>query len=158
MRLILATAAMLMATGLAGVPRAQAQNRFWLVNDAGLTIERAFVSPSRLSDWGNDILGDTLLPPGEQVRVTPTAKDCELDIKVMYSGGQEEEKLQVNTCQLNRVVFSNPRNRVEAPGGRIWMSAGPGGARPQDLLPQGRRWAGLSAWRGPAPRPLLFRG
>jgi hypothetical protein len=120
-------ALVLLAAGLAVTP-ALAQNRFWLVNDSGLTIRRAFVSPSRLDDWGNDILGSTRVAPGEQVRVTPSAKDCELDIKVQYEGGQEEEKMEVNACQVDRVVFTNPANRAEGPGGRIDLAGGgPGG-------------------------------
>ncbi len=104
------------ATTLAASP-AMAQNRFWLVNDSGLTIERAYVSPSRLSNWGPDILGNSTLPAGDQVRVTPSARDCMLDIRVQYEGGQEEEKRNINACNLTRIVFTNPSNRADRNGG-----------------------------------------
>lgn len=104
------------ATTLMASP-AMAQNRFWLVNNSGLTIERAYVSPTRLSNWGPDILGNSILPAGEQVRVTPSARDCVLDIRVQYEGGQEEEKRNVNACNLTRIVFTNPSNRAQRDGG-----------------------------------------
>jgi hypothetical protein len=117
----------LLAAGLSATP-ALAQNRFWLVNQAGVTIEHAYVSPSRLSDWGDDILGGTLVKPGEQVRVTPSAKDCVLDIKVEYAGGQAEEKMEVDACQLDRIVFTNPQGRAEGPSGAVEVATdGPAG-------------------------------
>jgi hypothetical protein len=116
------------ATTIAASP-AEAQNRFWLVNNSGLTIERAYVSPTRLSNWGSDILGNSTLPAGEQVRVTPAARDCMLDIKVTYEGGQEEEKRNVNACNLSRIVFTNPSGRASRDGGAGGtVEAPPGGA------------------------------
>lgn len=130
----------LLAAGFSATP-ALAQNRFWLVNQAGLTIQHAYVSPSRLTDWGYDILGGTLVKPGEQVRVTPAAKDCLLDIKVEYEGGQAEEKLEVDACRLDRVVFTNPGGRAEGPGGRVELAMdGPGGR----ISREGEDEAGLS--------------
>ena len=76
MRSILTVLALMLAGGALSAAPAMAQNRFWLVNNSGLTIERAYVSPSRLSDWGSDILGRTTLSAGDQVRVTPAARDC----------------------------------------------------------------------------------
>ena len=101
-------AALALLAGLVGglVPAtAQAQNRFWLVNDTGRVIERAFVSSSRISDWGPDILGVSVLPPGQRVWVVPNFGDCVLDIRVTYQGGGEDARMQVNACGLSQVVF-----------------------------------------------------
>jgi hypothetical protein len=84
---------------------AQAQNRFNLVNATGDTIERVFVSPSRINNWGPDILGAAVLPPGQAHWVVPQLSDCVLDIKVVFRGGREETRWQVNACQLNRIVW-----------------------------------------------------
>jgi hypothetical protein len=116
-RSILTALAMMLAGAALSASPALAQNRFWLVNNSGLTIERAYVSPSRLSDWGSDILGRTTLSAGDQVRVTPAARDCELDIKVTYEGGQEEEKMKVNACRTDRIIFTNPSGRADRGGG-----------------------------------------
>lgn len=91
--------------GLVAAGAAQAQNRFWLINNGGQTIERAFVSSSRVSDWGPDILGASVLPPGQRVWVTPNFGDCILDIRVTYVGGGEETRMQVNACSLSQVAF-----------------------------------------------------
>lgn len=101
-------AALACLAGLAGglLPAsAQAQNRFWLVNDTGRVIERAFVSSSRVSDWGPDILGAGVLPPGNRVWVVPNFGDCVLDVRVTYQGGGEETRMQVNACGLSQITF-----------------------------------------------------
>jgi hypothetical protein len=84
---------------------AAAQNRFWLVNDSGRTIETAFVSPSTLDNWGPDILGSGVLPAGRQVWVTPNFRDCVLDVRVTYAGGGEDRRMAVNACTINRIAF-----------------------------------------------------
>ncbi|WP_439551785.1 hypothetical protein [Falsiroseomonas sp.] len=88
-------ACLALLAGLLGASTAQAQNRFWLVNDTGRVIERAYVSSSRVSDWGPDILGTSVLPPGQRVWVTPNFGDCILDLRVTYQGGGEESRMQV---------------------------------------------------------------
>lgn len=103
MRVFLA-ALLLLAAGATLSP-ASAQNRFWLINQSGQTIESAYVSPSRIDNWGPDILGNSMLGAGQQVHVTPQATDCTIDIRVRYQGGREETKMQVNACSLTRVVF-----------------------------------------------------
>jgi hypothetical protein len=102
-------AAFAMLAGLAGMfglpSEAQAQNRFWLINDTGRVIERAFVSSSRVNDWGPDILGTGVLPPGNRVWVTPNFGDCILDVRVTYQGGGEETRMGVNACGLSQIAF-----------------------------------------------------
>ncbi|MFC4168991.1 Tat pathway signal protein [Teichococcus aestuarii] len=129
MRALMAALALWLAA--ATLSPAAAQNRFWLVNQSGQTIESAYVSPSRLSNWGPDILGQSVLPPGEQVHVTPQASDCVLDIRVRYQGGREEERRNVNACSLSRVVFGNGggagatvRNGGGGAGGSVSRAAG----------------------------------
>jgi hypothetical protein len=104
--LLVALAFLAGLAGLLATPgQAQAQNRFWLVNETGRVIERAFVSSSRISDWGPDILGTGVLPPGNRVWVTPNFGDCILDVRVTYQGGGEETRMQVNACSLSQIVF-----------------------------------------------------
>ncbi|NKC33004.1 Tat pathway signal protein [Falsiroseomonas selenitidurans] len=91
--------------GLVAAGSAQAQNRFWLINETGRTIERAYVSASRVSDWGPDILGTSVLPRGERVWVTPHFGDCVLDVRVTFQGGGESSRMQVNACSISRIVF-----------------------------------------------------
>jgi hypothetical protein len=112
--------------GLVAPATAQAQNRFWLVNDSGRVIERAFVSSSRVSDWGPDILGTAVLPPGQRVWVTPNFGDCVLDIRVTYQGGGEESRMQVNACSLSQIVFGRGAGAGAMPGSGAGAAISPG--------------------------------
>jgi hypothetical protein len=121
-RMVMALALLAGLFGLCLAPAsAQAQNRFWLVNDTGRVIERAFVSSSRVSDWGPDILGTSVLPPGQRVWVTPNFGDCVLDVRVTYQGGGEETRMQVNACSLSTIAFGRTAGAGAAVG-----SGGPG--------------------------------
>ena len=94
-----------LAALLLGVGPAEAQNRFYLVNTSGQTIQEAYVSPSRISEWGADILGTGVLPAGNQVWVTPNFSDCVLDVRVRYANGADDTRMQVNACNISRIVF-----------------------------------------------------
>lgn len=103
MRRLLAALALLL--GLTAAGTAEAQNRFWLENNSGMTIREAYVSASRVDFWGPDILGASVLPPGQRVWVTPTFGDCILDVRVVYMDGRAEERRNVNACGLSRIAF-----------------------------------------------------
>ena len=123
MRALIAALALL--AGLAASP-AQAQNRFWLVNNAGDTIQNANVSPSRLSDWGPDILGNGVLPSGNRVFVTPSFGDCVLDVRVRYASGREETRMALNACNINTIAFGGGGGGAVAGGPGATVSGGPG--------------------------------
>lgn len=101
---ILAALAALVAL-LAGAAPAAAQNRFWLQNNTGQAIVAANVSPSRLQDWGPNILAQGPVRPGMQVWVEPTFPDCYLDIRVRFADGSEDGHLGVHACTLSRITF-----------------------------------------------------
>jgi hypothetical protein len=94
-----------LALGLATAAPAQAQNRFWLVNNAPETIMEAYVSPSRISQWGPDILGTGVLPSGQRVWVTPNFGDCVLDVRIVYQSRREETRMGVNACSISNIAF-----------------------------------------------------
>ena len=123
-------AALAMVAGLAGLfagpSQAQAQNRFWLVNETGRVIERAFVSSNRVSDWGPDILGAGVLPPGNRVWVTPNFTDCVLDVRVTFQGGGEETRMAVNACGLSQIAFGRSAGTGAAVGGGAGATISPG--------------------------------
>ena len=96
--------ALALLSGLAASP-AEAQNRFWLVNNTNDTIQTANVSASRLSNWGPDILGSGVLPAGNRVFVTPNFGDCVLDVRVTYASGREETRMGLNACSINTIAF-----------------------------------------------------
>ncbi|MBR0659586.1 Tat pathway signal protein [Neoroseomonas oryzicola] len=103
MRILAALA--VLAGLLAGTSPAAAQNRFWLQNNTGQAIVAANVSPSRVQDWGPNILSRGPVGPGMQVWVEPTFADCYLDIRVRFADGTEDGHLGVHACTLTRIVF-----------------------------------------------------
>jgi len=111
---ILAALAALVAL-LAGAAPAAAQNRFWLQNNTGQPIVAANVSPSRVTDWGPNILTRGALEPGMQVWVEPAFRDCYLDIKVRFADGTEDGHLGVHACTLTRIVFGPDAPSVSPP-------------------------------------------
>jgi hypothetical protein len=84
---------------------AAAQNRFWLRNNTGQAIVAANVSPSRVPDWGPNILTQGPVPAGSQVWVEPPFRDCYLDIKVRFADGTEDGQLGVHACTLTSITF-----------------------------------------------------
>lgn len=107
MRLIAAFA--ILVALVAGATPAAAQNRFWLQNNTDRTIVSANVSPSRVTEWGPNILAGRPLRPGLQVWVEPAFGDCYLDIRVRFSDGTEDGHLGVHACTLSRIAFGADR-------------------------------------------------
>jgi hypothetical protein len=115
MRRLLALFALLI--GLTAAGTAEAQNRFWLDNQSGVTIREAYVSASRVDVWGPDILGASVLPAGQRVWVTPAFGDCVLDVRVVYMDGRADERRNVNACGLSRIVFGGGTGAIVGGGG-----------------------------------------
>jgi len=121
--------ALALFAGLAASP-AEAQNRFWLVNNTGDTIQTANVSASRLSNWGPDILGNGVLPSGNRVYVTPNFGDCILDVRVTYASGREETRMGLNACSINTIAFGGAGTGTTAAAGTGATIAAPRGGDP----------------------------
>ena len=82
---------------------------FTLINNTGTDIHQVFVSPSNQTDWGDDILGQDILPASATVDIhfqRFTQGDCLYDIKVVTDNGAEGTLGQVNLCETNTVTFS----------------------------------------------------
>lgn len=107
-RLAIAAAAVLAMGGL--VPAAQAQTgdpSFNLVNRSNRVIYEAYASPSSDSNWGQDRLGQNIVPAGRNFVIRLPQGECIYDLRVVYDrqGGPPEERRNVNLCNLTEVVF-----------------------------------------------------
>jgi len=79
---------------------------FRLVNRSGRMIERAYASPSGDDSWGQDRLGENMLPSGRFLTIRlPTDGNCLYDVRVEYQGGGSDEQRRVNTCNRTEVAF-----------------------------------------------------
>ncbi len=73
---------------LSGAALAQdAKQDFRLVNKTGYEIKEVYVSPSKSSDWEEDILGDGVLSDADarEIHFHRSAKSCHWDLKVVYT-------------------------------------------------------------------------
>lgn len=107
-RLAIAAAALLGMGGL--IPAAQAQMgdpSFNLVNRSSRVIYEAYASPASDSNWGQDRLGQNVVPAGRNFVMRLPQGECIYDIRVVYDrqGGPAEERRNINLCNLNEVVF-----------------------------------------------------
>jgi hypothetical protein len=75
-------------TAVFGAAQAQeAKQDFSLVNRTGYEIKEVYVSPSKSSDWEEDILGDGVLEDkgARDVHFHRSNKTCHWDLKVVYT-------------------------------------------------------------------------
>lgn len=148
-RLAIATAA---ALGMAGlIPAAQAQTgdpSFNLVNRSNRVIYEAYASPASDNNWGQDRLGQNIVPAGRNFVIRLPQGECIYDVRVVYDrqGGQAEERRNINLCNLTEVVFDG---RPQQQGGqqqapqqqapRQGMTQGPRGNPSFNLVNQGQQ-------------------
>jgi len=98
--------ALLLGGSAAGPLRAQNSDpSFNIVNRSGRTIQELYVSSAQVNSWGQDLLGQNVLDNGRSFPVRLPGGQCVNDIRVVYQGGQSEERRAVDTCPLSEVVF-----------------------------------------------------
>ncbi|HEY9660853.1 MAG TPA: hypothetical protein V6C65_20555, partial [Allocoleopsis sp.] len=73
---------------------------FTIQNESSLTITYLFVSASGQETWGDDVLGEGVLEPGESANVYFESSDyCLYDIRAVAENGAELDDRQVNFCE-----------------------------------------------------------
>lgn len=93
---------------LAGIAPAVAETvQFTLINASSSTIAHFYTGPASSDEWGDDLLGDQILAPGEQGTVTIGADDCTYDLRFETDGGAELEAREINVCELNSYTIND---------------------------------------------------
>lgn len=121
--------AALLAAGLAAAcgrpaaaqPAQQPNPSFNVVNRSGQAINEVYASAAGQTNWGRDRLQDKTVPAGGTFAVRlPADGNCKYDIRVVYADGKAEERRDLNTCNLDNVIFPNdgavPGRRAPAAG------------------------------------------
>ena len=85
-------------------PAAQNNPSFNLVNRTDRVIEQFYASPSSQSAWGPDRLGNDVVQPGGSFGVSLPAGECQYDLRVVWRGGDAQERRNLNTCEMNDYV------------------------------------------------------
>ena len=107
-RIAIAAAALLGIGGL--IPAAQAQTgdpSFNIVNRSSRVIYEAYASPASDSNWGQDRLGQNIIPAGRNFVIRLPQGECIYDVRIVYDrqGGPSEERRNINLCNLTELVF-----------------------------------------------------
>lgn len=100
-------AAAMLLIGLSQAANAGDQD-FRLVNRTGFDVREVYVSPSRRSSWGNDVLGSGMLHNGNQVpiRFKPNNNVCVYDLKVVYTDDDTAEWTEFDLCTISKITIS----------------------------------------------------
>lgn len=83
---------------------AQANPSFNLVNQSGRVIEQFYASPSSQQGWGPDRLGNDVVQPGARFAVRLPLGECRYDLRVVWRGGDAQERRNLNTCEMSDYV------------------------------------------------------
>jgi hypothetical protein len=149
-RLATAAAAAFLAVGGLSAP-AEAQTgdpSFNLVNRSNRVIYEAYASPATDSNWGQDRLGNNIIPAGRSFVIRLPQGECIYDVRVVYerAGGPAEERRNINLCNINELAFDGRGQQQGAPGqqqqrpqGPPPAAAGPTGNPSFNLVNQGRQ-------------------
>lgn len=73
---------------------------FNLVNQSGRVIEQFYASPSSQTEWGPDRLGNDTVLPGSRFAVSLPLGNCQYDVRIVWRGGDAQERRNLNTCEM----------------------------------------------------------
>lgn len=92
--------------GEAAVPGSQQD--FTIVNNTGQTVMTLNVSPSDQDSWGPDILGQSVLPNGQQgqIQFVRGQEQCNWDIRATFEGGQTGDWRNINLCETTTITLT----------------------------------------------------
>jgi len=79
---------------------------FRVVNQSSGTVERLYFSHASFGSWGNDQLGQNVLPPGRSASYR-AANTGYYDFRVVWQNGQASELRGVNVCQAGTILVTN---------------------------------------------------
>ncbi len=82
----------------------QGNPSFNLVNQSGRVIEEFYASPSSQQGWGPDRLDNDVVQPGGRFAVSLPVGECQYDLRVVWRGGDAQERRNLNTCEMNDYV------------------------------------------------------
>jgi hypothetical protein len=105
-RLTLGVVCALMLATTAGV-LAQGKQDFTLINKTGLTISELYLSPSKVDEWGEDVLGLDVLATGDKAVISfgRGRKACMWDIKIVDDEDDDVIWENIDLCKASEITL-----------------------------------------------------
>ena len=95
----------LAAVALPVTAQTQSNPNSWLDDRGPQPINEIYGSSSTDADWGQDGLGGNTLPAGQSFMVVLPAGQCMNDVRVIRADSPNQERRQVNTCNITDLNF-----------------------------------------------------
>jgi len=98
-------------TAAPAVAQRPTASTFTIVNRTTTTVQQLFATPSGNANWGQNRLdgrngNPSSLAPGARMSVRRRGEDeCRFDLRVVFQGGQSEERKGVNVCAMEEVAI-----------------------------------------------------
>ena len=91
---------------------------FVLVNDTGFTIDKVFISPTKMEDWGTDVMGpDDVVPDGKSVKIQfnrAHEKNAKWDIKIVFDDGEYRYWTDLDLSAISEVTVHYKNDHATA--------------------------------------------
>ena len=84
---------------------------FRVVNASSGTVERLFFSHASQNGWGNDQLGEAVLPPGRASNYR-AANTGAYDFRVVWANGRSAELRGIDVCVASTITVTDGRLRA----------------------------------------------
>ena len=97
--------------------RADSPLDFVLVNDTGYTIDKIFVSPTKIEAWGEDVMGQDQLEDGKSVKIhfsRAHEKDTKWDIKVVFTDNENRYWTDLDLSTISEVTIHYKNDHATA--------------------------------------------
>ena len=92
-----------------GPPATAFDRRIELANGMRMAIVEVYAAPAGTERWGQDLLGDDVLPPGGTVLLSlPEGNSCWRDLRSVFDDGTSLTRRSINICQMPRYAISYP--------------------------------------------------
>jgi hypothetical protein len=97
-----------MAAFVGSAQAQEAKQDFRLVNKTGYEIKEVYVSPSKSSDWEEDILGEGVFGDKEarEIHFHRDVKSCHWDLKVVYTVDSSNAVwTDIDLCSVEKITI-----------------------------------------------------
>ena len=112
-KILLAASLAFVAFGFGVAGAQEAKQDFKLVNRTGYEIKEVYVSPSKSTDWEEDILGEGVLDDkaSREIHFHRSVESCHWDLKVVYTVDSSNAIWNdIDLCTVEKITIHYDKN------------------------------------------------